>query len=125
MRVPTPTPTHTTMGPHRIMSPSCSHLCWYRAGTAQILVHIRAGTEADLRCDWRNGGRTLSGNIEPSCLRVQADTCSDIDADACADIDSYALADRHTDACADVHVRACSACTISCTLWAHGHRHAR
>ena len=127
-------------GPPRIMSPSCSHLCWDRAGTAQILVHIRAGTEADLRCDWRNGGAHVSDNIEPSCLRMQADTCADIDAhsssdidsyaladrhtDACADIGSYALADRHAHACADVHVRACFACTISCTLWAHGHRHA-
>ena len=43
---------------------------------------------------------------------------------ACADVDSYALADRHAHACADVHVRACSACTISCRLWAHAHRHA-
>ena len=38
-------------GPPRIMSPSCSHLRRDRAGTAQILVHIRARTEADLRCD--------------------------------------------------------------------------
>ena len=35
----------------RIMSPSCSHLRRDRTGTAPILVHIRAGTEADLRCD--------------------------------------------------------------------------
>ena len=79
----------------------------------------------------------MSGNIEPSCLRMQADTCADVDAHSCADVGSYALADRHTHACADigsyaladrhahacadVHVRACSACAISCPLWAHGH----
>ena len=72
---------------------------------------------------------------------MQADTCADIDAHSCSnvdsyaladrhahsfsDIDPYALADRHAHACADIHVRACCACTISCTLWAHGHRHAR
>ena len=45
------THTHTIMGSPRIMSPSCSHPRRDRAGTAPILVHIRARTEADLRCD--------------------------------------------------------------------------
>ena len=58
-------------------------------------------------------------------MRMQADACADRHTDACANIDSYALADFNAHACADVHVRACFACAISCTLWAHGHRHAR
>ncbi len=60
-------------------------------------------------------GRTWSGNVEPSCLRMQAHACADVDAHscsdrhthACADIDSYTVADRHAHACADVDVRAC------------------
>ena len=38
-------------GPARIVSPSGSHQRGDHAGTAPILVHIRAGTEADVRCD--------------------------------------------------------------------------
>ena len=34
-----------------IVSASCSHLRGDRAGTAPVLVHIRAGTEPDVRCD--------------------------------------------------------------------------
>ena len=51
-------------GRSRRMAASCSHLRRDRAGTAPIPVDMRAGTEADLRCDWRNGGRTVSGNID-------------------------------------------------------------
>jgi hypothetical protein len=46
-------------------------------------------------------GRTWSGNLQPSCLRMQADACADRHADACANIDSYALADALAHACAD------------------------
>ena len=90
-----------------------------------MLVHIGAGTEADLRLDERNGGAHVERQHRTRCVRMQADALADRHAHACADIDSYALADRHAHACADVHVRACSACAISCTLCAHGHRHAR
>ena len=68
-----------------------------------------------MRCDWRNGGAHVSGNIEQAAYAMQANSCADVDTDscsdrhahACADIDSYAVADRHADACADVDVRAC------------------
>ena len=38
-------------GPSRIVSASCSHQLGDHAGTAPILVHTRAWTEADVRCD--------------------------------------------------------------------------
>ena len=75
-----------------------------------MLVHIRAGTEADVRCGWREWWAHVERQHEPSCLRMQADaradrhsdSCSDIDAHSCSDIDPDALADRHAHACADI-----------------------
>jgi hypothetical protein len=103
-------PYHARCGP--------VHTCaWDRAGTAPILALMRGGTEADLRCDWRNGGAHVERQHSTSFLRMQAD--------ALADVDAHSYSDVYAHACADVHVRACSACAISCALWAHGHRHAR
>ena len=73
-----------------------------------ILVHMRAGTEADLRLDERNDVRTVSGNIEQAFLRMQAHSCADVDAlalsHACTDVNAFAL----SQACADVDAHACT-----------------
>ena len=48
--MPTRTHSHTIMGPHAYCHRAVHIRAGDRAGTA-ILVHIRTGTEADLRCD--------------------------------------------------------------------------